>query len=136
MRKVCDFMDEETTVLPNLFKVFFKNLMIEFVLSILLLILLAFLLSTTSLNENIINPSIIFISSFSILIGAFFSSVKIKTKGIVIGSLQGISYMLILYLISSFSNMNFSIGFESIVMITVGIICGALGGIVGVNYKI
>ncbi len=129
-------MDEETTVLPNLFKVFFKNLMIEFVLSILLLILLAFLLSTTSLNENIINPSIIFISSFSILIGAFFSSVKIKTKGIVIGSLQGISYMLILYLISSFSNMNFSIGFESIVMITVGIICGALGGIVGVNYKI
>ncbi len=126
---------EETSISPNILKIFFKNLGIEFLLSIILLVILSVLLSTTSLNENVINPSIIFISAFSILFGSFLSSKKIKTKGIIIGAIQGIIYMLILYLISSFSSMNFSIGTESITMILIGVVCGALGGIIGVNIK-
>lgn len=126
---------EETSSSPNILKTFLKNLGIEFLLSIILLVILSVLLSTTSLNENVINPSIIFISAFSILFGSFLSSKKIKTKGIIIGAIQGIIYMLILYLISSFSSMNFSIGTESITMILIGVVCGALGGIIGVNIK-
>ncbi|MCI8310402.1 MAG: hypothetical protein HFJ45_09700 [Clostridia bacterium] len=41
----------------------------------------------------------------------------------------------ILYLTSSIASSNFSIGFESIVMILIGIASGALGGIIGVNLK-
>ena len=128
-------MEEDVSISPNPVKIFLKNLVVEFLLSIVLLVVLSVLLSTTDLSESVINPSIIFISAFSILLGSFLSSRKIKAKGIIIGALQGIFYMLTLYLISSFSSMNFSIGTESIVMIVVGIICGGLGGIVGVNLK-
>lgn len=116
-------------------KIFAKNLIVEFILTIFLLMILSVLLSLTSISENIINPSIIFISAFSILIGSFFSARKIGTKGILIGILQGLIYMLILYLLSSISNAEFSIGMASIIMILISIACGAIGGILGVNLK-
>lgn len=116
-------------------RIFTKNLIIEFVLTLFLLMLLSVLLSLTNISENIINPSIIFISAFSILIGSFFSARKIGTKGILIGILQGFIYMLILYLLSSISNSEFSVGMASIMMILISIACGAIGGILGVNLK-
>ena len=95
---------EENINKTNHIMIFFKNLILEFLLTIIFLMILAILLSTTDLNENVINPCIIFISAFSILIGSFFSSRKIGKKGIVIGMLQGLIYMLILYLFSSISS--------------------------------
>ena len=95
---------EESINKTNHIMIFFKNLILEFLLTIIFLMILAILLSTTDLNENVINPCIIFISAFSILVGSFFSSRKIGKKGIVIGILQGLIYMLILYLSSSISS--------------------------------
>lgn len=95
---------EESINKTNHIMIFFKNLILEFLLTIIFLMILAILLSTTDLNENVINPCIIFISAFSILVGSFFSSRKIGKKGIVIGMLQGLIYMLILYLFSSISS--------------------------------
>ena len=43
--------------------------------------------------------------------------------------------MIILYLISSIANSNFSLNTESIVMILTGIVSGAIGGIFGANLK-
>ena len=95
---------EESINKTNHIMIFFKNLILEFLLTIIFLMIIAILLSTTDLNENVINPCIIFISAFSILVGSFFSSRKIGKKGIVIGILQGLIYMLILYLFSSISS--------------------------------
>ena len=95
---------EESINKTNHIMIFFKNLILEFLLTIIFLMILAILLSTTDLNENVINPCIIFISAFCILVGSFFSSRKIGKKGIVIGILQGLIYMLILYLFSSISS--------------------------------
>ena len=114
-------------------KIFIKNLAIEFLITLILLMVLSILLSSTNLNENIINPSIIFISAFSILIGAFFSSRKIGKKGILIGLLQGLTYMIILYLFSSISSGNFTLEISSLIMILISLICGIIGGILGVN---
>ena len=98
-------------------KIFFKNLILEFLVSILLLLILSILLSTTNLSENIISSAIIFISSFSILLGGFLSSRKLKLKGIITGILQGLTYMIILYILSSLLSHDFSLGTESIAMI-------------------
>lgn len=117
----------------NNIKIFIKNLVLEFLLTIVFLMILSVLLSSTNLNENVINPSIVFISAFSILIGAFFSSRKIGKKGILVGLLQGFVYILTLYLFSSISNGDFSLGISSLIMILICIICGIIGGILGVN---
>ena len=47
----------------------------------------------------------------------------------------GAIYMLIIYLISSILNWEFGLDIQSIVFITIGIIFGILGGIIGVNKK-
>ena len=72
---------EESINKTNHIMIFFKNLILEFLLTIIFLMILAILLSTTDLNENVINPCIIFISAFSILVGSFFSSRKIGKNG-------------------------------------------------------
>lgn len=119
----------------NIIKNMFINISFEFLLSIILLFVLSLLLSFTDLQENVIESAIIGISSFCVMLGGLILSRKIKSKGILIGSIQGIFYMLILYLFSSIINMNFSLTLKSLEMIGIGVICGAIGGIVGVNLK-
>ena len=81
--------------------------------------ILAVILSNTSINDNIMGNTIIGISSFAISIGAFLSSRKLNIKGIVCGILQGVIYMLVLYIISSLVSGNFSLKIEGIIMIIV-----------------
>ena len=126
---------EETNENSGVVKIFAINLIIEFILSIIMFFILSLLLSKTSLEEKIISPAIIGITTFCILLGSFITSRKIKSKGIIIGILQGFIYMLILYLTSSFINGDFSLNIESLTMIGLGIFGGAVGGIVGVNIK-
>lgn len=128
-------MENNTLAENNYIKVLFKNLILEFLVSLILMLILSILLTSTSLDEDIINPAIIFISAFSILLGSFLSSKKIKLKGIIVGVIQGILYMAILYFVSSILSSNFKIGIESIAMISVGIVSGILGGIIGANLK-
>jgi len=44
-------------------------------------------------------------------------------------------YIFILYLISSILSTQFSLNMYSVIMMVIGIIAGAIGGIVGVNLK-
>lgn len=126
-------MDEKIEIHTG--RVFAVNIVLEFAITIILLFILSVLLSTTSLDENVMKPGIIAIATFSVLLGSFLSAKKIKSKGIVIGVLQGIIYMFILYLISSFATKDFSLGLESIIMIGIGIFGGIIGGVIGVNLK-
>lgn len=115
-----------------------KEFIREFIISILLSLILIFILSVflcqTSISESIIKPATIAIVTISLMIGAFRVSKSKKQKGILYGSILGIIYMFILYLISSFANFEFYLGINSIIMIILGIIGGAVGGILGVNF--
>ena len=116
-------------------KIFIKYFIIEMIISILGMFILALILSKTSVDDSIMGNVIIGISAFSISVGAFLTSRKFQMKGILSGSLQGIFYMVVLYLISSLVNQNFSVGVQGLIMIIVGIISGAVGGIIGANLK-
>ena len=117
----------------NFFSIFLKAIIVSVLCSLFLILVLSFLVSTTSLKENIINPAVIFISAVSILIGGFLVSRKIKKKGILWGAVVGIIYMVIMYIVSSLMNMDFSLNLNALMMIGFGILGGAIGGILGVN---
>lgn len=74
-------MDNSLISMKNI-KVFIKSLIIELIVTLLMLFFLALILSKTNVEEKIINPAIIIISSFSILIGGFLCSRKLNFKGI------------------------------------------------------
>lgn len=115
------------------YKILGKNLSISIIITLMLLFVLSVVLSLSNVSESIMGVSIIFISSFSILVGAFLASRKIKEKGIIFGSILGLTYMVILYLISSIINTNFAFSLSVLYMFLGGIVGGAIGGILGVN---
>ncbi len=115
-------------------KVFLKNLLLSIIISLILIIVFSVLMSKTNINDNLLNPIIIGIVTFSLLVSAFNMSRCKKEKGIIFGSLLGIAYIVVLYLISSFAMLDFSVSINSLIFIILGILGGAIGGIIGVNF--
>lgn len=114
---------------------FLKGVGIAFIVTLILLIIFAGLLTYTDISEQVINPVIMVITGISILIGSSIGNSKIKKNGLLNGALVGICYCLIIYLISSLLNWKFILNFQSIIMIGIGMFFGIIGGIIGVNRK-
>ena len=112
-----------------------KGVGISLIVTLLLLLIFATILTYTETGEETINPVIIIITAISILIGSSIGNIKIKKNGLINGGIIGGIYMLTIYLISSILNWNFSLNFQSILMIIIGMIFGIFGGILGVNKK-
>ena len=117
----------------NFLKNVFKGVFFSIISSLVFLIIFAIILTYTNVAEITIVPVIIVISGISILIGSILESRKLNKNGIWLGGAIGIIYMLIIYFISSLLNNDFSLNVQSFVMILVAIICGMIGGIIGVN---
>jgi len=112
-----------------------KGILISFLFTLCMLIIFSVLLVYTNLSEQTIRPVIITITGISILIGSSLGTRKLHKNGLLSGGIIGSSYILLLYLISSTLNSNFSINWVSIIMIIVGLIGGIFGGVIGVNTK-
>lgn len=115
-------------------KIFIKETIFSILFTIILIFIISCLVSFTSLGENMIIPLVIGSVSLSLLICAYRISKNKKEKGILYGIGLGLTYMAILYIISIFINFDFSLSINSLIMICVGIIGGAIGGILGVNF--
>ena len=108
---------------------------IAIILSIIILLIYAILLTYTPIQENTIKPVIIVVSGISILIGSGISTLKINKNGILNGALVGLIYIIFLYLLSSIIITNFSLTTNSFIMILVSVFTGIIGGIIGINIK-
>ena len=93
----------------------------------------AFILAFTLVPESSI-PLFIFVSGMiSVFIGSSMAVIKIKEKGFINGSLVGLMYILVLYLLSSIFSTGFGINGYAFFMILFNVIVGMIGGIIGVN---
>ena len=110
-----------------------KGTGISILLTLILLLIFATILTYTSIQDNTIKPVIIIISGISILIGSSISTLKINKNGILNGGAVGLIYILALYILSSTAGTGFILNMYSIIMIIVSIITGIIGGIIGVN---
>ncbi len=118
----------------NLKKIF-KGAIIAIIITIILLIVFSAILTYSSVQENIIPIVTILITGISILSGAILSACTIKTRGILTGIAVGSIYIFFIYTLSSIIIKNFYLNKYSLIMIIISIILGAIGGIIGVNFK-
>lgn len=102
-------------------------------ITILSLFIFAILLTYTNIQENTMIPVVIIITVVSILIGSSLSTLRIKKNGLLNGTLVGVIYILLIYIISSLTGSGFSLNIMSIIMLFFSIIAGMIGGIIGVN---
>ena len=112
-----------------------KGILISFFTTIVLLIIFSCLLVYTNLSEDTIKPVILTVTGVSILIGSSLCTRKLRRNGLINGAIIGGVYILILYLLSSCINANFSLNLMSIIMVAIGCLGGIVGGIIGVNTK-
>ena len=112
-----------------------KGIIISLIFTIVMLTIFSVLLVYTDLSERTIKPVIITITGISILIGSSMGTRKIKKNGLINGGIIGSTYILTLYIISSIINSSFQINLISVIMISVGIVGGIFGGIIGLNTR-
>ena len=112
-----------------------KGIGIALFITIVLIFIFSLILTYTKLPESFIGTGVIVITGISILISSILSNMHIKKSGLINGSIIGIIYILALYLLSSIFGANFSVNGVSIIMMFVSVLLGALGGIIGVNFK-
>lgn len=112
-----------------------RGIAISFIITIILFYILGIILSCTSMPEKIINPSIIIITGISILIATSIVTIKLKEKGMIRGGIIGAIYFILIYLVSSLILKNFDVNVYSVIMFAVSFLCGAIGGIVGINMQ-
>jgi len=112
-----------------------KGTIISIILTLILLLIFATILTYTTVAENTIPAVIIVITAISLLIGSTVVGRKARRNGLLNGAIIGVIYLLLIYIISSILGGNFNLGLKSVIMIIAGISFGILGGIIGVNTK-
>ena len=112
-----------------------KGIIISYIVTLLIFALFAFILSNTDFPEKYITPVVIITTIISVLIAGSITARTLKSRGWVNGSVVGMIYIAVLYLVSSVANRNFGVDRYVITMLLVGIFSGAIGGIIGVNLR-
>lgn len=114
---------------------FLKGVLIAALITLVIFSLAALILSYTPLPESAI-PYITFGTQIiGSLISGFIPAKRAGTKGLLTGGLSALIYMLIIWLVSSLASDGFYMGSHILTMFLVSLASGALGGIMGVNFK-
>ena len=112
-----------------------RGVLISLIFTLVMITIYSTLLVYINLSEQTMKPVIITITGISLLIGSSIETRKIHKNGLINGAIIGAIYMFSLYLISSCLNSNFKVGLTSAIMIIIGLVGGAIGGIIGVSSK-
>ncbi len=127
-----NIISEDSETKKNIIRII-KGSVFSIILSLILLLIFAVLLTYTDISESTIVPVVTIIVGVSILLGSTISTIKIKKNGILNGGLVGLIYTIALYILSSIVLTNFSFNINSLIMIATSVIAGMIGGIIGVN---
>lgn len=112
-----------------------KGILISYVITIPMFMLFALLLTNINFPERLTTPAVVITTVVSVLFAGSTATRDAKNKGWLNGGLVGLLYMLVLYLVSSLVLNNFIIDKYVLTMTFIGILTGAIGGIVGINLK-
>jgi putative membrane protein (TIGR04086 family) len=112
-----------------------KGILAAYIITIPAFMLFALILANTDYSQKLITPAVVITTIISVLTAGSISTRGLKNKGWLNGSIVGFLYMLILYLSSSLIYRNFVIDKYVVTMVVIGILTGAIGGIIGINIK-
>ncbi len=112
-----------------------KGTLIALCVSLILVLIFAFLLKFTNIPDTIISPVNQIIKGVSIFLGVFIGLKKSKELGLVSGLLIGFIYTFLAFLVFSILAGSFSFDVTLLTDIVFGAIIGAICGIICVNIK-
>lgn len=110
-----------------------KNIVLSYVLTVVLLLAAAWISTLMTLPRDVTSLAVSVITYLCIGICGFREAKHLGTNGLLAGAVCGLVYVAILFIIGCLANGEIS--FEAAAALTAGIciLCGAIGGIIGVN---
>lgn len=129
------FNEKITTESGGSVLLLFKCVGLSYIMTLIIFLFVALILCFTEFPESMIGSAVVITTIISIMFGGTCTARRAKTRGWLNGAIAGLMYMIILYLVSSMSGKGFGINKYVVVMMLVGAVAGAIGGIVGINLK-
>lgn len=112
-----------------------KGVLVALAISLVAILLFAFLLRWTNISDSLIAPVNQVIKGVSIFLGVFFGLKKVKRNGIINGLIIGFLYTIVAFLVFSLLDGAFCFDKSLLNDILFGTIIGAICGIICVNLK-
>lgn len=134
MKKKAKVRELKTNTSPIL-KYILKGSLIALSVSLVLILVFAFILKFTNISDGIIMPVNQVIKGISVFLGVFLGLKKSKELGLICGLLIGFIYTIMAFLVFSILNGGFSFDITLLTDIVFGAIIGAICGIICVNIK-
>lgn len=110
-----------------------RGVIISLVLSFVLFAVLAAVMLWSGMGEEFAGTLTIAVSVISILTGSFIAARRIGERGWLYGAVCGLVYYLIVYICALSAMMEFNFSTKTLIMFAVGVLCGMIGGMIGVN---
>lgn len=112
-----------------------KTVFFAYCISVLLLFLTALFATFNPLSDSIIAIAVNTITAIGVSFCGFMSGRHFGSKGLIFGALCGILYAVLLWLLGALVSPNPSFGASAFTALAIGTVCGAVGGIIGINTK-
>ncbi len=128
-------LQSEKNVLYTM-KICLKTVVTAFLITIILMAILALLICYTPLPEEAVTPSVYVLNYLSVFMAGLFSAAKAKRKGFVTGGVSGGLYMLSVYLLGYVLFGGISFTTDVLMHIFYCMATGMAGGIAGVNLSL
>lgn len=135
MRKLKSFSKQitEENKPMGLYGIFLKSLAICFILSFILIVIYALILSFTSMSDSSMSLSIQIIMIVSITVSSIVGGKRINRKGWLFGLVLGLVFTILLVPLGIGFGQGFSFDKYFAARLLLGSSVGLIGGIIGVN---
>ena len=110
-----------------------KGLLASYIVTIPAFMVFALILANVDFPQRLVTPVVVIITVVSVLTAGAVSTRGVRSKGWLNGSIVGLTYMIILYLFSSVVYGNFAVDRNVLTMTVIGVLSGAIGGIMSIN---
>ncbi len=112
-----------------------KGLVVSCIITLGLILIVAIILTYTTLKESNILLLNTIIMVISIATGAIYLTMKIGEKGWLNGGIIGATYYLIILLLGISVLKNYSFGMYTASKFIISLVTGVIGGMIGINLK-
>ena len=112
-----------------------KNVLLSFLATIALLFLGAIAATYFAMPDSIIHIMVMVITALCVMWGGYRFSSRHGRQGLICGSISGLLYIIVLYIAGALIFKEFSFGMTVVISALMWILCGAAGGLVGVNLR-
>ncbi len=116
-----------------LLRALLKGLITSVIITFAAILLLSLIITYTPLNEAYADTAVAVITYIAIIAGGFSAAKGTAGRGWLTGMISALLYILLMWIVSGATKGNMQFDTSTALNILISLLCGAFGGIVGIN---